>query len=185
MKNFLVILLVAVGVGVGIVSLYMASLSGVMSKMGLVGGDFRESININELARLIMVQKGVADCGMLRTIQTIPGYFYSQNEERVTMSRELGGVRIICGVRQVQGGNVERGVYTILKGLYYLREHYGELRILVEKDRNRCELLQAPDYERWIEGYLMAASGRAYDLVLDVYKQVQVGRAGVEELCSD
>ena len=185
MRNWLTIILILTGVGIGVISLYMASLSGVMRKMGLVGGDFRDSIKTNELARLIMKQKGTSDCGIWRTVQTIPSYWNSQNEERVMMSRELGGLRIVCGVRQVQSGNVERGVYTIMKGLYYLREHYMELRILVEQDMGKCELLQAPDYERWIEGYLMATSGRAHELVLDVYKQVQIGRAGVEELCSD
>ena len=161
----------------------MASLSGVMTKMGLVGGNFDQLIDSNKLARLIMAQKGTSDCSLWRTIGVIPRYFYSQNVERVELSRELGGVRIICGVRQVQRGNVERGVYTILKGLYYLREHYGKLRILVEKDKDGCELLLAPDYERWIEGYLMASSGRTHELVIDVYKHVQVARAAVEELC--
>lgn len=184
-NRWLVLLLMLVGIGVGAVSLYMASLSGVMSKMGLVGGDFRDSIKTNELARILIAHKGSANCSVWQTAKSVPGYLYTKGEEKVVLSRELGGLRIMCGVRQVQSGNVERGVYTLMKGLYYLRAHYSELRILVQADRNKCELLDEPEYESWIEGYLMATEGRAHELVLNVYKQVESERSGVEELCSD
>lgn len=184
-NRWLVLLLMLTGLGVGAVSLYMASLSGVMGKMGLVGGDFRDSIRANELARLILAHKGSANCSVWQTTKSVPGYLYAKGEEKVVLSRELGGLRIMCGVRQVQGGNVERGVYTLMKGLYYLRAHYVELRILVQADRNKCELLDEPEYESWIEGYLMATEGRVHELVLQVYKQVQIERGAVEELCSD
>ncbi len=183
-NSLLVLLLVFLGIAVGAISLYMASLSGVMSKMGLVGGDFRDSVKTNDLARLIMTQKGTSNCSVWQTAQTIPRYLYSRDEDKVVLSRELGGLRIICGVRQVQSGNVERGVYTVLKGLYYLRTHYSELRILVQADNKKCNLLEEPEYEKWVEGYLMATEGRVHQLVLDVYRQVQTERGRVEELCT-
>src|SRR3989339_1164056 len=168
-NTWLVILLVLVGLIVGTVSLYFASLSGVMSKMGLVGGDFSQSIEANELARLIMTQKGSAtDCGILRVAGRIPTYFMADDSEKFKLSAELGGERIICGIRHVQSGNVERGVYTIMKGLYYLRDHYAQMRILAESDKSQCDMLAEPDYAPWIEGYLFATRDRVHELVLDV-----------------
>lgn len=183
-NRWLILLLMLVGVGVGVISLYTASLSGVMGKMGLVGGDFSNSIDTNELARLILAHKGSSVCNFWTTGRSIPTYFLAQGDERMRLSRELGGQRIICGVRYVQSGNVERGVYTIMKGMYYLKGYYNELRTLVQTNSGKCELLEEPEYENWIEGYLMATEGRVHQLVLDIYRQVQVERSGVEELCS-
>lgn len=185
MKNWLIILLVALGVGVGAMSLYMASLSGVMTKMGLVGGDFSQSIKVNELARQFISQKETVHCEVWRVAGNVPNYIFSKGEERVKLAGELGGERIMCGIKHVQEGNVERGVYTIIKGLYYLKSSYIEMRALIQTDVTLCRLLQEPKYERWVEGYLMATEGRAHEVVLDVYKQVEGARAGVEELCLD
>lgn len=185
MKNWLVVLLVVLGVAVGFVSLYMASLSGVMGKMGLVGGDYRQAVNSNELARQLVLQKSEVNCGFIAVAKKIPRYLISKNEERVQLAGELGGERIICGVHLVQQGNVERGVYTLVKGLYYLKTHYGEMRIIVEPNRDKCSLLTNPDYERWVEGYLRSTEGRIHEVVLNVYKQVESERARVEELCID
>lgn len=184
-NNWVVILLVFIGVSVFTISLYMASLSGVMSKMGLVGGDFGQSIKVNELARQIMIQDQNVDCGAWRVAKRIPQYLISRGTERVKLSGELGGERIVCGVKLVQNKNVERGVYTIIKGLYYLKSHYVEMRILVQKDSSQCKLLTDPDYERWVESYLVSTEGRVHEVVLDVYKQVEGVRGGVEELCLD
>ena len=177
-------LLMLIGVGVGAISLYTASLSGVMGKMGLVGGDFRNSIDTNDLARLILAHKGSAVCNFWTTGRSIPAYLNAEGDERVRLSRELGGQRIVCGIRYVQAGNVERGVYTIMKGMYYLKGHYNELRAIVQVDSRKCELLEESEYESWIEGYLMATEGRVHQLVLDIYRQVQTERASVEELCT-
>ena len=182
-NNWLVLFLVVTGFAVGAMSLYMASLSGVMTKMGLVGGDFNESIKPNELARLIMFQKELPDCGTWSVTHHIPGYLVSRGEKRVVLAGTLGGERIVCGVKLVQAGNVERGVYTIIKGLYYLRGHYTEMRTIIESEKNKCLLLTDPTYERWVEGYLMATQGRVHEVVLNVYSEVERSRARVEELC--
>ena len=184
-NKFLVVFLVLIGIVVGMVSLYMASLSGIMTKMGLVGGDFSQSVDTNELARQMMFQKQDKACGVLTVAKHVPRYMLADGEERVRYAGELGGERIICGVRLVQRGNVERGVYTIVKGLHYLRSHYSEMRNLILSNRDKCHLLQSPDYERWVEGYLNATEGRTHELVLNVYNQVESERARVDELCSD
>lgn len=168
-NNWAVILLVLIGTVVGVISIYMASLSGVMGKMGLLGGNFEGSIKINELARQFLSQKETVQCGIWSVARHVPSYLISKGETRIRLSGELGGERIICGVRLVQSGNVERGVYTIIKGLYYLKSHYTEMRIMVQEDPGQCRLLVSPEYERWVEGYLIATEGRVHEVVLDVY----------------
>lgn len=185
MKNWLVVLLVLTGIGVGAVSLYMASFSGVMGKMGLIGGDFSQSVRVNDLARALRGQKQSVECGVWQAAAPVPSYLFSSGEQRVELAKSLGGKRIICGVVSVRDGNTERGVYTIMKGLYYLRSHYDEMRAIVERDKSKCEILGSPEYERWIESYLMATEGRVYDVVLELYKEVEGSRARVSELCSE
>lgn len=181
----LVIPLVVIGVGVGCLSLYMASLSGIMTKMGLVGGDFSQAVKYTELDKQLSKQENDFDCGTINVAKKVPGYLFSKGNERVALAGQLGGERIICGVEHVNNRNVERGVYTIVKGLYYLRTHYGEMNILVEQDRANCQLLKDPDYERWVEMYLNSTEGRIHEVVLNVYKQVEGERSRVEELCID
>ena len=72
-----------------------------------------------------------------------------------------------------------------MKGLYYLKNQYGELREIVEMDTAKCSLLGNTRYESWVEGYLLSTQGRAHQVVLEVYKQVESERARVEELCVD
>lgn len=184
-NKWLIALLVFIGISVGAISLYTASFSGVMAKMGLVGGDFSQSIKVNELARQLKSLDSGIDCSIWQVGKKIPFYLLSRGVDRVELSGELGGERIICGVRLVQSGNIERGVYTIIKGLYYLRSHYLEMRILVEVDNSQCRLLKSPVYERWVEAYLLSTESRVHDVVLEIYKQVEQSRAHVEELCLD
>lgn len=185
MKNWLVVLLVMIGVGVGATSLYMASLYGVMTKMGLVGGDLRQSIDVNELARQLRGMKEETDCRALAVTKNIPYYLSLRGGRRVSLAGELGRERIVCGIKYVQSGNVERGVLTLVKGLYYLKNQYGEMREMVEMDRTKCSLLGDSLYESWVEGYLLATEGRVHQVILEVYKQVESERARVEELCTD
>ena len=184
--NYLLVwLLVLVGFVVGGMSLYMASLSGVMAKMGLVGGDFRQAIDRNELARQLRGRNEEVDCGIWQVAKQVPSYLLARGEKRVTLGGELGGERVICGIRLVQSGNVERGVYTLIKGLYYLDSQYRDMRPLVEQDRAKCQLLTKTEYESWVQGYLLATQGRAHDIVYDLYKRIEGARARVEELCVD
>ncbi len=169
----------------GSVSLYMASLTGVMHKMGLVGGDFRQSVDQNKLARKLLSQHSDISCNLWEVGRLVPQYLLARGAERVKLGEILGGERVVCGIRYVQNGNVERGVYTIIKGLYYLEDHYHGLRELVLHDPSACELFGQDEYDVWIQGYLLSTEGRIHSVVLDVYKQVEVERAGVEELCLD
>lgn len=183
-NNWLVVFLVFIGVTVGAISIYSASLSGVMGKMGLVGGDYAQDIDKNELARQLRDRKQV-DCGMWEVIKSVPEYLIASGERRITLAGKLGQERVICGINLVQHENVERGVYSIIKGLYYLKGQYGELQQLVRKDINHCQLLAETNYDSLIQGYLRSTKGRVHDIVFDLYKQVEIERVGVEELCAD
>lgn len=183
MKNLLIFLLLLVGCLVAIMSIYMSSISGVMGKMGIVGGDFRHAIDQNELARELLDYPSDVDCGLLQVSKKVPSYLLSKGEDRVLYARELGGERVICGIRHVQRGNIERGVYTIIKGLYYLKGHYEGLRALVEEDGAKCSLLTELQYENWVSGYLIATEGRINDVVREAYGHVLNSKARVAELC--
>ncbi len=184
-NSWLVIPLLLVGIMVGILSVYSASLSGVMGKMGLVGGDFSQSIDHNELARQMRGRELPADCQVWKVAQGVPAYLISRGEERTLLASQMGGERIVCGIEYVRDGNVERGVYSLVKGLYYLKNHYTEMRALVERDRLYCKLQRDSGYDQYVEGYLAATEGRVYDVVLELYKQVEGARSRVEELCLD
>lgn len=183
--SWLVTLLVIMGVMVGAVSLYMASLSGVMGKIGLIGGDFSQSLDANKLARELLFAQRDKDCGLIKVSKKVPSYLVAKGVERVSLAGELGGQRIECGVELVHKGNIERGVYTILKGLYYLREYYGEMRSLVENDRTKCELLVDTQYERYVQSYLFSTKDKIHQVVLELYTQVESERSRVEELCTN
>ncbi len=185
MKNWGIALLLMMGIGVGVVSLYMASLTGVMAKMGLVGGDIAQSIDTNELARRTRGMESQYRCDIWAVTRAIPNYWRLRGEGRVEAAKELGQERIECGIRYVRAGNFERGIYTMVKGLHYLRNRHGELRVSVAQASSKCGLVGAPIYEGWVEAYLTSAEGNAQRVVLDIYKQVEVERAGVEELCTD
>ena len=184
MKNWLAVILVFLGILVGVISLYTASLAGVMGKMGLVGGDFSQEVDVNELARYLREEE-VPDCRPKTTMGKIPQYLLSRGQERLILSGELGSQRIICGVIYTQNQNVERGTYTVVKGLYYLKNYYGDLRRMVQTDESKCGLMMPSKYEGYVEGYLNATRGRVNEVVYEVYKQVEDMRAGVDELCID
>lgn len=183
-NNVLVIILILIGTSVGLISIYTASFTGVMGKMGLVGGDFSQEIDRNAIARQ-MREWPELDCSMWATVHDVPNYLISKAEGRVSLAGQLGEQRLLCGIGLVQRGNIERGVYSIIKGLYYIKSHYSEMKLLVNSDREKCNLLVKSDYEGNVQGYLRATSGRVHDIVFDLYKQVEREKVGVEELCID
>ena len=168
MKYWFVMLLLAVGVMVGGMSLYMASLTGVMNKMGLVGGDFRQAVNENELARQLMLRRSSVNCSLWEVVEPIPQYLLAKGVARVKLGEQLGEERIVCGIRHVQFGSVEQGVYTMMKGLYYLKNEYNEMKGLVRTNNAMCDLLPEPTYEGWVEAYLFSTEGRVHDVVLNM-----------------
>ena len=85
-NNLLVLLLLLIGLMVGTVSLYTASLSGVMAKMGLYGGEFSNSIKFNELSRRLRNEKEVRDCGMFSVTKDIPAYFLADGEKKIKLA---------------------------------------------------------------------------------------------------
>lgn len=182
-NTWAIILMLAVGVGVGAFSLYTASLSGVKAKMGLLGGDINQSLDQNQLSRNILSIDRDYDCSTWHIAKDVPRYLFSRGEERTMITLDLGGDRIICGVKHVKSGNVERGAYTIVKGLYYLRSHYIALRDQIQNGSGRCSDLEEPLNERWVEAYLDATEGSLHEAVYKVYKEVESARNGVEELC--
>jgi len=185
MNKLLGYVLVLIGVGIGVISLYVASFAGVMGKMGLVGGGFDQAIDRNELARQLRREDEKVECGVIEVAKHVPAYLLARGEKRIVLAGELGRERVICGIRLVQNQNIERGVYTLIKGLYYLDGQYREMRPLVEQNKEKCALIPQTEYESWIQGYLLSTQGRIHNVVYDLYKQVEQSRSQVEELCTN
>ncbi len=184
--NYFVIFgLFVFGLIILMMSLYTASLSGVMNKMGLVGGDLRQSINFNELARRLRGLDNRADCGVWHVTKNVPSYLFAKGQDKVRLAIELGGERIVCGIMYTQDGNVERGIYTLVKGVNYLTRYFEQTRIALEGNTAKCSDLKQMHYAEWVEAYLMASDGRAHDVVYEAYKQMELSRARVEEICVD
>ena len=176
-------LLVLVGVGIGVVSLYTASMAGIMAKMGLVGADASRMIDTNELARRTRGVETKYSCDMWSVASKIPAYWGAGGSEKIEKMKEMGETRIECGISYIKAGNVERGVYTMVKGLYYLKNRYLLLRDWVEQDRRACSLNGEHQYESWVEAFLGASQGSAQQVVMKIYKEVEEERARVEEIC--
>lgn len=182
-SKWVAFLLVLLGAGIGVVSLYTASMAGIMTKMGLVGADAGRMIEVNELARRTRGIESRYVCDIWSVGNKIPHYWSSKGLEKLDLMRQMGEQRIECAITFIKEGNADRGIYTMVKGLYYLKNRYWELRPRVEQDRSLCSLAKAQQYEAWVEGYLGASEGSAREVVGKIYKEVEEERARVEELC--
>src|SRR5690242_4542868 len=120
-ERFLISLLLLFGLTVGVVSLYFSSLSGIMGKLGLLGGDLRQAVSANTLVRNVYEVGNPPVCDWWESVQLVPQYLFSPADARIELGLMLATRRIECGVVYTLKGNVERGVYTMIKGLYYER----------------------------------------------------------------
>lgn len=173
------------GLGVGLASLYFASLAGIMGKLGLIGGDLRQAVSANELARNIYEVGTSPSCDWWSSVHEVPRYMFLPASERIELGLALGQKRIECGVSYILAGNVERGVYTIVKGLYYERANHQEIWRLVGEDPANCSLFE-PDREYGLlEAYLEASEGNTRESVASIFADVARLREKVRERCID
>ena len=183
LNGILVGILVIVGVCIGFVSLYFASLTGVMSRLGFVGGDITREVRVNELVRGVRDIPGRTTCDAWQAILPVPTYLFDSRQARIPLGFTLGYERVVCGVGYTISGNTERGVYTMLKGLYYVRSSYLDLGNYAARDSSLCLTRQADLVDPWVGAYLAASHGKVHDVIANVYQEIQEERAHVAELC--
>ena len=178
--------LLILGTGVFLVSLYFASIAGLRNKLGLVGGDLRTAVHPNELSRGAYEAGGIPTCDFKAAVVPIPQYLVARPEERVQLGLRLGELRIKCGIAYILQGNVDRGVFTLIKGMYYERANSQETLELVEHDRQQCaKLFDAERDYGYVEAFLEASEGNSRSVVESIYSEVRDVRGRVAERCLD
>lgn len=178
-------LLLLFGITVGMVSLYFSSILGLMGKLGLVGGDLNQAVRRNDLARAVY-EVGVApQCDPWATVAGVPKYLLAKPVERINLGLQLGKRRMECGMVYTMSGNVEKGIYTMIKGLYYDRVNHHELLKLVEEDRGNCKLYDSGRDYGYVEAYIESSEGNARESVLSLFHDVALLREKVAERCID
>lgn len=185
-KRLLILALVLFGVGVGLTSLYFSSLSGLMGKLGLVGGDLSRAVRVNDLVRNVYEVGSPPECSYWESIKSVPRYlFMSKNGERVSLGLELGERRVGCGINYILDSNYERGIYTIVKGLYYERASHLLMLELVGQSKSNCDLFTPDRNYGFIEAYINSSEGNAERAVSGIYGAVVGLRESVAERCID
>lgn len=174
--------LLLIGVGVFLFSLYVASLSGLMSKLGLVGGDLRQELDTNKLYRGLMEVGGIPNCDWWETTKTIPEYIFTPKNKRIKLGLEVGKKRRNCAINYVLNGNVERGVYTMLKGVRYERLNLLELERGVLRDKTKCIEYNPRDYGD-IEVFIESSRGNVRSVIYKEYEEISQIRSRLEESC--
>lgn len=184
-KRWLFVFLVAFGCMVGVISLYYSSLSGVMSKLGLLSGDPSTLIDRNELARGMRGIGGTLTCDYWGAVSLSPHYLLTPAAERIQLGAMLGYKRMECGVVYGLSGNVERSVYTFLKGLYYLRSSYLTYLELVSRDPSICAAYRFPAITPMLATYIASTRGNARSAVEPVVAHIIELQQKVQERCID
>jgi hypothetical protein len=184
-KRLLYVLLVGFGLLVGLISLYYSSLSGVMGKLGLLSGDPSTLIDRNELARGMRGIGGTLSCDYWGAVSLAPHYLLTPPAERIQLGAILGYKRMECGVVYGLAGNVERSVYTFLKGLYYLRSSYLAYFELVARDPTICAAYRFPAITPMLATYIASTRGNARSAVEPVVSHIIELQQKVQERCID
>ncbi len=183
-NGLLVGFLVFSGFLVGFVSLYFSSLSGVMNRLGFVGGDLTREVRVNDLVRGLRDIPDKPSCDFWGAIAPVPSYLFARGEQRIVLGFTLGYDRVVCGTHYIISGNAERGIYTILKGIYYLRSSYLELGKSIPQSPALCMLRGGDTVDPWVAAYLSASRGTAHDVIYNAWREVFEDRAHVAELCN-
>lgn len=178
-------LLLFFGITVGVVSLYFSSLAGLMGKLGLVGGDLHQAVHANDLVRNIYEVGTTPSCDWWRSITPVPRYLFSPAKDRIELGLSLASRRIACSVVYTLDGNVERGIYTMIKGLYYERANHLEMLRLVEEDSAYCSLFDPTRSYGYVEAYLGSSEGNARESIWTLFDDTQRLRQKVSERCID
>lgn len=166
-------------------SLYVASLSGLMNRLGLMGGDLRESIDANELYRGVMEGGGIPECEWWVTTKMIPRYLFTPKEQRVELGLQLGKQRRNCAITYLLAGNTERGVYTLLKGMRYERVNLIELLRQMERGRRSCDPRLTTADLGMVEAFIEASRGNPRDVIYKEYEEIGQIRSRLEERCEN
>lgn len=176
----LIFLLILCGIGVAAVSVYDASLTGVMKKMGLVSGDYSNAYDQGLLAEINDENLQNQKCDFVSAIAHLPEYMMGIGGVKMKLAYDLGNQRILCGYKQLLNKDIERGTYTLLKGMRYIQTGYE----IVEGQNNLCGRENGLFIsEPYLVIAIEAASGNARDNLVGASEELSRVMQSVREGC--
>lgn len=177
--------LLVVGMAIFFLSLYTASLAGLRRQLGLVGGDLRLSVDVPRLYRGIIEVGTVPQCAYWQSIVPVPRYIFAKEGEKLELGKVLAYRRIECAIDYTLSGNIERGVYTLLKAIRYQQAGLLLLEKGIANDKKMCNLYQSNSAFGYIEAYLEASTGSVRGTIEREYAELQRLAGQVVEMCAD
>jgi len=177
--------LLTLGVLVGVMTVYQASYTNMMNKLGLVGADFSLAVKREQLRKTGMEIRGGWECGLPNRIRGSVEFMLSGDSEQGQLAFRLGQIRLACGAGMLERGEVETGTYEIMKGLGYLADGY---RFVVERgsvDLRACEGLPGGEVKTMMDGLLSATSGRVHELLYEEWGNIVKQQGAVAKMCLD
>lgn len=183
MWRLLLFVLVLIGIGVAGFSLYNASVTGTMQKMGLVGSDFSASVITDKLDQSILSVKSTFKCGLPTRIKQAASFLLSSDEKQGQLAFTLGVDRINCGAAMIAEGHVETGTYELLKGIGYMQSGYKFASERMNIDYRVCHYLPDNKVHETVYTLLAATSGRVHELIFNEWGKVIQLSEQVEPVC--
>lgn len=177
--------LLALGLGVAILSAYKASVAGVMKQVGLVGSDFSVAVVKEKIAKAVTNTQSTLSCDLPTRIQGAVKFMYSSDTEQGRLAFRLGESRIQCGARMLANDNVENGTYEIIKGMGYLTQGYHFVQERIVADSGVCEGLPSNELSITMNQILDATSGKVYELIWNDWQEVNKLRTEIDSRCVD
>lgn len=181
--KLLPVFLLFMGIGIGAISLYEASVAGFMRQMGLVGADFRTAIAKDKIEELAHEMETEAKCDLFRKVKSSIEYMMSNPEQRKSLAFVLGKERVKCGVRMLTKKKVNEGTYEIVKGIKYMSQGYDLIREDVETQSEKCEEIPGDELEQTINGILKATTGKIYQVLEFEWQKTMEKRSLLKESC--
>ncbi|MFH2019285.1 MAG: hypothetical protein ABII80_01595 [bacterium] len=181
-KLFPVVLLL-MGVGIGMVSLYEASVAGFMRQMGLVGADFRTTVVKEKIEGLARGMETEAKCDLVSKVKGSIEYMAGSPKRRESLAFVLGKERLKCGVRMLANEKVNEGTYEIVKGIGYASQGYELLREQVKTQPEKCEEIPGDEFEKTVNEVLAATTGKIFQVLDFEWQKTLEKRSLLQESC--
>jgi len=178
--------LVIIGVSVAVLSIYRASVNGLMTQIGLVESDFDTSVERTKLGEAITGLNSTLKCDLFTRLKGTMSFMLGGDEEQGKLAFALGESRINCGAALLSQGKAEEGTYEIVKGFGYLKQGFKFVGERVGVDRRVCSgLPTGSTISETVGEILDATNGKVYEIVWEEWQDVVEVREPVEQACLD
>lgn len=174
-----------VGLIIAFLSLYKASINGLLKNVGLVGSDFSTEVVHDELRKAVLLTKGKFSCDLPTRMKGTISFMLASDQEQGQLAFRLGEGRMVCGATLLSQGDVEVGTYEILKGIGYLKQGYSFVSERMDIDRRVCDGLPGAEAAETMSRILEATSGKVFEILSDEWHELERVREPVESACLD